>query len=543
MAESASKRKRRPQKRKIGNQNQSKTKIQQNRKKVPSKSVQKHQIPMSRKKRKNTVNRKLPAPKRSYKALTIIVFLLFTMYLCRYIWVFLNKPSIPVEVVTYGSIESPSTLEGLIVREEYTVTSDRAGMPTYAYSELEKVPKNEIICTIRDEETSQIIEEKINNIDKDILKNLQKRSDLSIFQEDVSRIESNIDQLIGAYNGKFMEENIMDIASLKNQISSEMNQRTEIWLTENVDSVQQLSQEKSQYQQQLEKSISTIKAQQGGILSFQIDGQESVLTPENLDSIEQKQVSTKITPKYLSKTGVVEENEVLFKIVTSNHWYIVSYLPPEVVGGWQEGDAKYLYTTVKEEEKRIPVTVQKLSVNEKEARVVFLVTQDILSFIGQRNISFRVQSTSLEGIKIPNNAIVEKTVLKIPVECVMETMGEQGVLKMVNGKGEFVALEFTRYSEAEGFAYVVQDFSSLKVGDVIAEGTGENAGTYTISEVETMQGVFVGNSSIAKFTAITIIGQNEEYTIVSPGSSSYELQAYDTIVSDAKNIGENQTLY
>ncbi len=543
MAGSTSSKKRRQPKKKVGNQNHKKASVQQNRKKAPPRPAKNGQAPVPSKKRKNVPSRKLPAPKGSYKALTIIVFLLFTMYLCGYIWVFLNKPSVPMEVVSYGSIESPSSLEGLIVREEYTVISDRAGMPTYAYSELEKVPKNEIICTIRDEETSQIIEEKINSIDKDILKNLQKRSDLSIFQEDVSRIESNIDQLMGAYNGKFIEEDIMDIASLKNQISSEMNQRTEIWLTENVESVEQLSQEKSQYEQQLAKSVSSIRAEEGGILSFQIDGQENVLTPENLDAIEQKQVSTQITPKYLSKTGAVKENEVLFKIVTSNNWYIVSYLPPEVVSGWNENDTKYLYTTVDDEEKRIPVTVQTLSVNEKEARVVFLVTQDILSFIGQRNISFRVQSTSLEGIKIPNNAIVEKTVLKIPIDCVVESMGQEGVLKMTNGRGEFIALEFTRYSRSEGFAYVVQDFSSLKVGDVIAEGTGENAGTYTISEVETMQGVFVGNSSIAKFTAITIIGQNEEYTIVSPGSSSYELQAYDTIVSDAKNIGENQTLY
>ena len=89
----------------------------------------------------------------------------------------------------------------------------------------------------------------------------------------------------------------------------------------------------------------------------------------------------------------------------------------------------------------------------------------------------------------------------------------------------------------------MKDFSNLKVGDTVIEPTEENPNTYAISEVETMKGVFVGNSSIAKFTAITIIGQNEEYTIVSPGSSSYELQAYDTIVSDAKNIGENQTLY
>lgn len=520
---------------------------QKQQKKATTKKVQKPQktskVKIPKQKNKQHIVRKMPAPKGSYKVFTIMIFLFFTIYLCGYIWAFLNRPSVPVEMVTYGSIESASALKGLVVREEYVVTSDRAGMPVYNFSENEKVPKGKTICVIKDEETSSAIEDKIDNIDKDILKSLQKRSDLSIFQEDVSRIESNITQLISTYNGKFMNENIMDIASLKNQIATEMNQRTEIWLTENIEGVSNLSEEKNQYEQQLADSISTIKAEKSGLLSFQIDGQEDALTPENLDAIEEKQVSAQITPKYLSKTGAVEQNEVMFKIVTSNKWYIVSYLPPEVVSGWKEGESKYLYTTINEEEKRFPVTIETLSINEKEARVVFSATQDILSVIGLRNISFRVQSTSVEGIKIPNNAIIEKTVLKIPINYIVENEGEQGVYKVVNGKREFITLQLTRYSITEGFGYVVQDFSNLKVGDTVIEPVEENPNTYAISEVETMKGVFVGNSSIAKFTAITIIGQNEEYTIVSPGSSSYELQAYDTIVSDAKNIGENQTLY
>ncbi len=75
-----------------------------------------------------------------------------------------------------------SSLKGLVIKkEEYVVTSDRAGMPVYNFSENEKIPKGETICVIRDEETSSAIEDKIDNIDKDILKSLQKRSDLSIF--------------------------------------------------------------------------------------------------------------------------------------------------------------------------------------------------------------------------------------------------------------------------------------------------------------------------------------------------------------------------
>ena len=118
------------------------------------KSTTKRQTPIKRKRttqrpqktkkvKRQRVARKLPAPKGSYKIFTIMIFLFFTIYLCGYILVFLSRPSVPVEMVTYGSIESASSLKGLIIREEYLVTSDRAGMPVYNFSENEKVPKGE----------------------------------------------------------------------------------------------------------------------------------------------------------------------------------------------------------------------------------------------------------------------------------------------------------------------------------------------------------------------------------------------------------------
>ena len=136
-----------------------------------------------------------------------------------------------------------------------------------------------------------------------------------------------------------------------------------------------------------------------------------------------------------------------------------------------------------------------------------------------------------------------KTLLKIPTECITESMGEKGVLKVSGHNGDFVKLDIAKYDDEQGFTYVMQDYNSLKVGDVILQGTGKEATEYNVSDVHTYKGVFGANSSVAKFILVDVLGQNKDYSIVKPGTSSYELQVYDTIVSDAQNIEEGQTLY
>ena len=66
--------------------------------------------------------------------------------------------------------------------------------------------------------------------------------------------------------------------------------------------------------------------------------------------------------------------------------------------------------------------------------------------------------------------------------------------------------------------------------------------TGALSELLPHAGVYVANSSIAKFVVIDVVEQNQEYAIVQAGSTT-GLQPYDTIVSDAKNIKEGDSVF
>ena len=78
---------------------------------------------------------------------------------------------------------------------------------------------------------------------------------------------------------------------MRTQLDSYMLQRNEIWLSEDVESLSQLSEERSSYEQQLSQSMSSVTAPESGVVAFSYDGLEETLTPDALDEISVGQLS------------------------------------------------------------------------------------------------------------------------------------------------------------------------------------------------------------------------------------------------------------
>lgn len=507
----------------------------------PVKRKKRRMLPKPKKVRR--VQRNRVKPLNSHRGLTMLFFLILSIYLIGYLIVFVSRPSISVEAVTFGNIDAPTSLRGIVVRDEYVEKSSREGQPTYFYSAGERVKKDAVICSLRDEQAAGAIEEKITKIDQSILDTQKKRSDLSIFQEDIARIEDNVKTTLDSYGGKFMQGDMSSVYNMKSQVESSVSQRNEIWLAENVESASALSKERSRYESQLAENVSTYKAQESGILTFSYDDLETVLTPDTLDKVSKEQINMKVTVNQVTKAKNMEKDKPLFKLIKSNQWYVVSFLPMDLVTGWEEGDARILAVTVDGGIQEIPVIIESIAITDKEAKIVFTITKDIEEFLDVRSIEFKMKKNTSMGIKIPKNAIIEKTLLKIPADCITENLGETGVMKVQSGEAAFIPLSITMFDAAEGYYYVMQDLNALKLGDVVLKGIEEAAVNYTLNEAESKPGVFVANSAVARFVMIDIMEENTAYAVVRPGSSAYQLQAYDTVVSDAKNIEEGQTLY
>ena len=318
-----------------------------------------------------------------------------------------------------------------------------------------------------------------------------------------------------------------------------MTQRNEIWLTENVESLSQLTEEKNSYEKQLQQSQSALTASTAGVLCLSYDGLEETYHPDMASEVTKKEIGNAKT-QYISKAKGVKKEDPLFKIVESNRWCIVVYLPNTETAAWKVATNKALHVLTEEETMRIVAEIESMEVGEKETKVVFSTYQHMEEFMESRTVSFSLEGAVAEGLKIPNDAIVEKSLIGIPRTCLTESMGNDGVLLLNGEKTQFVDLSIV--TSDEEYIYIEQLGAPVRVGDMILQGTGENAGQYTISQLKPHAGVYVANSSVANFVVIEILEQNQEYAIVKTGNIT-GLQPFDTIVSDAKNISEGDSIY
>ncbi len=487
-----------------------------------------------------------PKPKRKRKGrspisvLTIVLFAIILIYMVKYAYDFATGgTSIGIETVDYGTIDIPNSFEGLVVRDEYVVSSEMGGEPVFNYGEGDKVKKNAVVCRVRETETAQTAEDRLQTLDESIIETQRNRLDISIYKDDIEKAESSIDSAVSSAQTSIAGGNYNDVYTLRSAVQTQMDIRTEIWITENSESSDSMATQRRTYQTQLNNSTESLVTSDGGILVLSCDGEEETFTPDTLDTITEKQISSSYSIKYLSKTTAVDAGSEVFKIVRSNTWYICSYIDNSHISGWEVGDSKTISAVVDKTEKSTDVTIYSMTAGEDETYVVFKSTKNLQDFLSVRTIEFYITDTSYEGLKIPNTAIIEKTFIKIPIECVVESLSGDSVVKRVDGNDELITIDIE--SSDEEYAYIRQDFESLKLGDTVLKGTGETATEYVLSEVSTKVGVLTANGAYAKFAGITVLGQNDQYTIADPSSSS--LQAYDKIITNAADVNEGDEIY
>ncbi len=481
--------------------------------------------------------------RQGYKGyvLSAFVFVVIAVYLlAQIVMMTLRKPEINVETVVYGTIDTPKVQNGLIVRDEYVAKSNRSGLPFYQFSEGAYVSKSDVVCEVKDTSSTRALEEKLESIDKDILKTQKDRSDLSTFAEDINRIEKSISGTVETFAGRSMKNDASYLYTMRTQLDNYITQRNEIWLSEDVESLSQLNDKRSAYAQQLSENMSTITAQESGVLAFSYDNLEETLTPKKIEEIQIGDVKAEEHMKLISQRSNVADGDPLFRIVKSNEWYLISNLSAKDAEGLEVGDVLKLQMTSGDKIIPVRVSVSALVPNGEQTKVTFSCFSHMSDFMDYRTIQYTIEKDVIQGLKISNNALVEKSLLKIPLNCLTESNGVEGVLLANGNDAKF--METNVMNKDDQYAYLAQDGQGLKVGDVILQGMGEKAKPYTIAELKTSTGVYMANSSMAKFVPVVVLEQNQEYAIVK-SAGAYGLQEYDTIVSDAKNITEGQSIY
>ena len=159
-------------------------------------------------------------------------------------------------------------------------------------------------------------------------------------------------------------------------------------------------------------------------------------------------------------------------------------------------------------------------------------------------VDIEVKNSRAYGLKIPQTAITEKEVYKIPLDF-LTTGGDsadEGFYRETEAGGvstiEFISPDILREEtneDGEGFCYV--DMETLRGGDTLL--LPDSNERFQVAETETLKGAYNINRGYAVFKYVDILDENSEYCIVRK-NVAYSLRPYDHIVLNASMVSDQQ---
>ena len=497
----------------------------------------------SRRKNSKIVNSNTVSMKRNSVALPIFIFfiLLCFIYVIGSSVNFLTKKIVSYDVLSYGTIDTPKSANAVIVRSEKVYNTDKAGVISYDIADNEKVKKGSVVCSIKDEAVVNQMQETLDSINEQIMKIQSERKDISVYSEDIKKYNSQIKDIIDENALDYAYMNLGNIYELENTIQNQLDTRNQYLLTENSDALSDLVAQRKAQESKLNENISNITVDESGIVSYYIDGLEEELTPENMTSITKDTINDTVKSESSFKSNVKADSPA-FKLVTSNTWYIVSYIKNDYIDGWEKGDTRSIYIKDSEgKEHKLDAYIEEMTADASsdEKFVIFRLTRDMLDFINVRNITIETEGSE-RGYKIPNDAIVEETLMKIPAAYV-DTDGN--VLKVENGSTKKVAVSISgKDPEDSNYCYTPVQLGVINVGDTIKSPSSDE--TFAIADVLNTKGIYVINTGIAEFKTINLTNSvsNSTHTILDP-SYNTNIYIYDRIMTDPRDVEKQQMVY
>lgn len=450
---------------------------------------------------------------------------------------YLQRSVVDNDTVTYDSIESSQKCTGVIVRDEVVYTSPADGEAVFNISDLDKVKAGTEICSVQDTAAVQSLQEDLDEINEKILEMQKNRESISAVTDEVKQYNSQIKAGADNYAFRLTSGDISVLYKMKGDVQKLIDTRNQRLLSENSGSLTELAEQRSEQQSRINSSKNAVTTQDAGIVSCYSDGLESVYTFDKMGDLTEKDIAVKNSGKVIDK--IVTAGTPIFRIVRSNNWYIVSYIPNSQIGEWSVGDTVTIYLSEQDNTSRpLEMSIESLNTNDKTSLVILKSTKYLSDYINQRSVTFETRK-ALKGYKIPNKAIVEETLLKVSSEFVI---GDK--VYKANGTNPLIEVSVNKSSEnpEEGITYIEFDINKINVGDVLTLPS-DTSKTFTISDVVTERGVYVMNTGEAVFKKINLENSavNQNFTVLDPAVNP-NVKIYDRIVTDTANTEKEQKL-
>ncbi len=443
----------------------------------------------------------------------MMVFLVILIYVVICVIMYFRTDHIVRYSVQEGSLTSNSIYRGIALRQEEIVTSKDAGYVNYFAREGERTAVGDLVYTV--DETGRL---------SDYIK-AGANGENSLSDSDLAELKTDITAFMHGFDRKHFDE----VYNFRHNMESMAVKLANYNILENADALNDTS------------GMALINyryAEKSGIVLYSTDGYENLRLEDMTEELFNEENYERT---YMVNNGLVAAGDPIYKLSTAEDWSIV--IPVEKEAADQLLEKEYIEVRFLKNQYTAWGKVAVFTNEAGDTFVSLMFTNSMITFCTERFIDIELLLEEEKGLKIPNSAIVQKEFFIVPKAYVTRggNNGGDGVLlETYNEEGEattqFVETEI--YEETETDYYL--DNSTLRAGNyIVMPETGEK---YAVSRTGTLQGVYNINKGYADFKQISILYDNEEYSVVK-SNTSYGLNVYDYIVLDASTVNDNEFIY
>lgn len=375
--------------------------------------------------------------KKKQSIIKIWFFTIIIMYFTYKVIVGLVFDVPTFEVVRYGEIVKGGKYDCLIVRNEKVIKSPSEGEIKYFVEEGEKVEKYFKVAEIYSNLINEKEKAKLIDLNKRIKQIQTNKSNL--FDMDTDKLDSEINNIIQEIKKNSVDNNFYKVTLLKEEFKNKIEKKRRISGDKSFSglTLEHLKTEKERLENKFRNSLLEIKSNESGVISYNIDGFEEILTPQNIANIKYdffESMEIKLNSFKLSR---VIYDQPIFKIVDNTSWYIIAFTNLKDSKTFRIGQS----VTIDFYDDKINGLVENIYSDNNKGIIVIKTSQYAKNFTKERKIKLNIIKEHYSGLKIHKDSIVEKN-------------GQFGVFILdINKKAKFTPIKIKGYDENFAIVY------------------------------------------------------------------------------------------
>ena len=332
-----------------------------------------------------------------------ILILVGLMVLVAALWFFLSPA--PAEALSRGAMNEQWSFPAVIVREESVKLADSYGHVTYDVAEGSRISQGADVCQIYKQGYSEKTLQELESVREEIRLYQEQNLLGDVVDRDLTSMDAARTQTLLTLGETVRAGDALALLDQENALRQQMGERMAYMnkTAQADEKLQQLYDREAELQARSNEAREVVTADQAGVISFYIDGCETLLTPSAIEQMTVTDVKNIIKQAKSRKSTDAKTQQPLFRLVNSNRWYVL--MMAEGNRSVQPNEA-FTLTLSGMEVRQVEATAISSRYDETKntTLIALMVQEDIGEFLSVREVTCTL-TKEYEGFKVPSKWI------------------------------------------------------------------------------------------------------------------------------------------